>query len=98
MTRSELLKALEQRFPHLSLIEIEQFSDILFDTVTTQIALHKRVELRGFGAFYARIRSARQAKRPASDLPVILEERISIGFRASKGLKERLNDANASME
>jgi len=51
-----------------------------------------RVELRGFGAFSLRNRSARLARNPRTGEQVKVDDRNSIYYRAGKALREYLND------
>ena len=50
-----------------------------------------RVELRGFGAFTVKHRTARQGRNPRTGETVFVEEKYVPFFKTGKELRERLN-------
>lgn len=91
MTKSELAKNLQKRFPDLKEKEIEAIISIILQEVTETLAKGGRVELRGFGAFSLRKREARTARNPRTGEQVKVGARNSIYYRAGKALREYLN-------
>lgn len=67
---------------------------IITDSLVEALAEGNRVEVRGFGAFAHRYRSARCTRNPIVGDRIELDERVTVFFRAGKRLRERV-DQNA---
>jgi nucleoid DNA-binding protein len=52
------------RNPHLSQRDIANIVNAIFDEIVKALGRGDRVELRGFGAFSAKIRGARKGRNP----------------------------------
>jgi integration host factor subunit beta len=91
MTKSELIKILKEKHPQLQLKEVSSLVDIFFDMLTNSLKNKNRVEIRGFGTFSLRKRSARLARNPRTGDKVQVGDRYAVYFRAGKSLKERIN-------
>ena len=59
MTKSELIMRLAEQNPHLYQRDVEKIVTTIFDEISEALARGQRVELRGFGAFSVKERSAR---------------------------------------
>jgi integration host factor subunit beta len=59
MIRSDLVRRIRHQNPHLQRQDVETVVRAIFDEITATLARGDRVELRGFGAFSARIHEAR---------------------------------------
>ena len=70
MTKSELIQALAQENPHLYHRDVERIVSTVFDEITAALARGDRVELRGFGAFSVKDRSARTGRNPRTGAAV----------------------------
>jgi integration host factor subunit beta len=53
-----------------------------------------RVELRGFGAFSAKVRGARKGRNPRTGAEVLVAQKRIPFFKTSKEMRERLNREN----
>lgn len=91
MTKSEIIKILKEKNPHLQLKEVANSVDIFFDLIQNTLKKDGRVEIRGFGTFSIRKRKGRMARNPRTGEKVEVKERRVVYFRAGKGLKDRLN-------
>ena len=91
MIRSELLQTLAKDNPDLRGEEIEQVVDIFFDEIGRRLAEGGRVELRGFGAFSTRERSARQGRNPRTGETVEVPAKRVPHFKPGKDIRQRLN-------
>lgn len=91
MIRSELVQRLAAENPELRLAEIEAVTDTFFDTIVEQLAKGGRVELRGFGTFSTRSRSARQGRNPRTGGAVSVPAKAVPYFKAGKDMRIRLN-------
>lgn len=91
MIRSELVQAVTAANPHLNQRDIEGVVATVFDSITAALASGRRVELRGFGAFSTRDRSARVGRNPRTGSSVDVEAKRVPYFKPGKDLRERLN-------
>jgi integration host factor subunit beta len=91
MTKSDLIKRLAEANPHLQLRHIERIVSTIFEEVTQALARGDRVELRGFGAFSIRRRSARVGRNPRTGEEVQVPDKAVPYFKTGKELRERLN-------
>jgi integration host factor subunit beta len=91
VTRAELIAELAASNPHLRQEDAEQIVTAIFDQITAALARGERVELRGFGAFTVKQRSARIGRNPRTHEPVHVDEKTVPFFRAGKEMLRRLN-------
>jgi integration host factor subunit beta len=91
MTRSQLITALAASNPHLSQEHVERIVQAVFGGITAALAQGQRVELRGFGAFSVRQRSARVGRDPRTGEEVPVGAKAVPYFRVSMDLQARLN-------
>lgn len=91
MTKSELIADLAAANPHLLARDAEQIVQTVFDQIVAALASGDRVELRGFGAFTVKRRSARTGRNPRTGEAVAVREKLVPFFKAGKELRERVN-------
>ncbi len=91
MVRSELIQKLRQEYPELPLKTAEAVVDVMFKSMLTALERGNRVELRGFGSFVTRTRTARMGSNPRTGKAVHVAEKKVAYFRAGKAKLERLN-------
>jgi len=89
--KSELVRKLASRNPHLLQRDVENIVDVVFGTIADALAEGNRVELRGFGTFSVKHRAARNGRNPRTGQPVNVEEKWVPFFKHGKELRERLN-------
>jgi len=77
--------------PDLSLRDVERLVSVFFDTIITQLADGGRVELRGFGTFTTRGRSARVGRNPRTGDSVDVDAKRVPYFKPGKEMRARLN-------
>lgn len=92
MIRSELLQALAKENPDLRAEEVEQVLDTFFDEIAKRLAEGGRVELRGFGAFSTRERSARKGRNPRTGEAVEVPEKKVPYFKPGKDMRRVVNE------
>ncbi len=92
MIRSELLQALARENPDLRAEEVEQVLDTFFDEIAKRLAEGGRVELRGFGAFSTRGRSARKGRNPRTGEAVEVPEKKVPYFKPGKDMRRVVNE------
>jgi integration host factor subunit beta len=91
MIRSELVAMLAADNPDLALKEVERVVDAFFDGISRQLARGGRVELRGFGAFSTRPRTARTGRNPRTGEAVDVDAKNVPYFKPGKDMRARLN-------
>ena len=91
MTKSELIQRLAEQNPHLFQRDIERIVATILDEIAAALARGDRVELRGFGAFSVKYRSARTGRNPRTGESVSVAEKVVPYFKTGKELRERLN-------
>jgi integration host factor subunit beta len=91
VTRSDLINRPADANPHLYLRDIQRIVDTVFEQISSALARGDRVELRGFGAFSARVRSERIGRNPRTGEEVAVSRKAAPYFKAGKELRDRLN-------
>ena len=89
--KSELVQRIADRNPHLYLRDIEKIVNTILDEITAAMTRGDRVELRGFGAFSVKHRSARTGRNPRTGETVDVTEKRVPFFKTGKELRLRLN-------
>ena len=91
MTRREIVSELPVRRPALSLREAEAAVNTIFEAMTEALGRGERIELRGFGTFAVKHRSARQGRNPRTGAAVTITAKRVPFYRAGKDLRLELN-------
>ena len=94
MTKSELIAWLAAANPHLYQRDIERVVTTIFDEITNALAVGDRVELRGFGAFSVKQRSARIGRNPRTGESVQVSEKFIPYFKTGKQIRDKLNSGS----
>jgi integration host factor subunit beta len=82
LTRQELIAELTASNPHLRMADVELIVTTIFDQITAALARGDRLELRGFGAFTVKRRSARIGHSPRTGEVVAVGEKTKPFFKA----------------
>ncbi len=91
MIKSELIALIAEKNPHLFLRDVERIVTTIFNEISEAMARGDRVELRGFGAFSTKERSARVGRNPRTGEAVQVDKKYVPYFKCGKELRERLN-------
>ena len=92
MSRLEIIKLLKEKNPKLSQSEIESIIDIFSKNLKKALNSGRNVELRGFGTFFVKkIREKYSARNPKTGEIIYVPEKNKVRFRASKKLKDFIN-------
>jgi integration host factor subunit beta len=91
MIKSELVKRLRARCPHLSERDIETVINTILEQISEALARGNRVEVRGFGVLFVKQREARNGRNPKTGAAVSVSARAVPAFRTGKEMRERLN-------
>lgn len=92
MIKSELVQRIAAANPHLYQRDVELIVNAILDEITAALARGDRVELRGFGAFSVKSRSARVGRNPRTGDKVDVAQKAVPFFKTGKDMRERLND------
>ena len=89
MTKKEIVRIISEEtgLPQLKIKEIVQKT---FETIIETLVTEGRIELRNFGVFEVKLRAARQARNPKTDMPVQVAERYVVKFKPGKEMEARV--------
>ena len=91
MIKSELVKRIASQNPHLYERDIDKVVTAILDEMVEALRRGDRVELRGFGAFSAKLRGARQGRNPRTGAIVAVGKKAVPFFKTGKEMRARLN-------
>lgn len=91
MTKSELIEALAEKYPHLPIKEVEAGVKTIIDNMAETLASGERIEIRGFGSFSLHYRAPRVGRNPKTGESVSLEAKYVPHFKPGKELRERVD-------
>jgi integration host factor subunit beta len=91
MLKSELIRRISSKNPHLYERDIERVVSAILDAMVEALRRGDRVELRGFGAFSAKLRGARQGRNPRTGAVVAIAKKAIPAFKTGKEMRVRLN-------
>jgi integration host factor subunit beta len=91
MLKSELVQRMADKNPHLHRNDLEKVVNTVLEEILTALARRDRVELRGFGSFAVKVRSARPARNPKTGELVKVPETVHAFFKSGIGVRRRLN-------
>ena len=91
MLKSELVQRVADKGLHLHRSDVEKVVNAVFEEILTALVRRDRVELRGFGAFAVKVRSARSARNPKTGELVSVPETAHAAFKSGIGVRRRLN-------
>jgi integration host factor subunit beta len=93
MTKSELIDAVAERTPQISKKDAAVVVDKIFQSMAQALRGGKRIEIRGFGSFQIKIHPPHEGRNPATGEPMPIPARRRPFFKASKELRELVNEA-----
>jgi len=91
MIKSELVQKIAGQNSHLYQRDIDNIVNAILGEITGAMRRGDRVELRGFGAFSAKVRSARMGRNPRTGAQVAVRHKRIPFFKTGKEMRERLN-------
>ena len=75
--------------------EVEMVLDSLLELIVGALHANERVDLRGFGSFTVKSRSARQGRNPRTGETISIAAKRDASFKASKELSQSLTAQRA---
>ncbi len=97
MTKADLVEDVA-RASELTKKDAERLVEIVFESIIDTLNQGEKIELRGFGSFRVRERSARRGRNPKTGEPVDIAAKRIPYFKPGKELKELINEGEASSE
>ena len=91
MIKSELILRIAEQNPYLYEKDAEAVVNAIRDRISDALVAGDRVELRGFGAFTMKVRSARTSRNPRTGADVIVTDKLVPVFKTGKTMQIRLN-------
>ena len=92
MTKNDLIKEVSKNTGFTN-VEIELVLDNIINSIKLSLSKGEKVDMRGFGSFIVKKRKAREARNPATNEKVSLQERYVPTFKVSKLLKKEVNQS-----
>ena len=97
MTKSDIVN-LVSNATGLTKVETEAVLDGFIQSVKSSLERGEKVEIRGFGSFSVKRRTAREARNPATNESVYLEDRYIPSFKVSKILKNQVHESMKNLK
>lgn len=91
MTKSELMQGLARQYYDLPYEDVEQGVKTILDGMFSALSDGNRIEIRGFGSFALRHRTARMGRNPKTGQSVQLNSKQIPHFKSGKELRQRVN-------
>ena len=91
MNKSDLLRKLIEKRGTFLEEDLESSINLILHFISSTLEEANRVEIRNFGTFSTRKREKRLSRNPKTGTSVLVEPKYHPYFRASKNLKESLN-------
>ncbi len=91
MTKADLVEIVA-REAEMTKKDVEQLVEIIFDSIVSTLNDGEKIELRGFGSFRVRERSARKGRNPKTGEPVAIPAKRVAYFKPGKDLKDIINN------
>lgn len=90
MTKSEMIEKIAQEYPSLSKKDIEIIVNGVFSSIKETLKNGGKVEIRGFGSFKVREKSAKIGRNPKTGEKVNVPPKKVPYFKPGKEIKEQL--------
>ena len=91
MTKAELIESTYEKFEgEVTKKRVAEMVDGIFESMVVAIKKDQRFSYPGFGVFTVRKRKARKGRNPQTGESIKIKASKSVGFKASRTLKDRL--------
>tara|TARA_B100001175_G_C19259440_1_gene518672 strand:- start:61 stop:354 length:294 start_codon:yes stop_codon:yes gene_type:complete len=92
MTKADIVNSVSEA-TGLTKVETEAVLEGILQSISSSLKKGERIDIRGFGSFIVKKRKAREARNPATNETVSLQERFVPTFKVSKLLKKEVNQS-----
>lgn len=89
MTKKDIVKRIAADMG-VSQHMVYQIVQQTFDEIIAALVSDKRIELRNFGVFEAKVRAPRKARNPRTNERLEVPERVVVAFKPGKEMNERV--------
>ncbi len=96
MIKSQLINRISVQNPHLYRQDAEKIVNTIFSEIAAAMAQGDRVELRGFGVFFVKVREGRTARNPRTGALVSVERKAFPFFKSGREMNSLLNRSSDS--
>lgn len=93
MKKSDLIQSLVSKLPHINSSDVELAVNCMIEQIADTLASGERIEIRDFGSFSVRQRTARIARNPKTGESVAIPAKSAIHFKPGKQMKDRVDHA-----
>lgn len=94
MKKSDLILRLTEKFPHIAKSDVEKIVNGIIDRMKEALKQNERIEIRGFGSLFVKLRRGREARNPKTGARLTINSKYVPFFKAGKELKELINKNN----
>ena len=91
MTKLDIIKE-SSEMTGLTKVETELVLDSVINSIKSSLANGNRIDIRGFGSFFVKVRKAREARNPSTNERIFLDEKYIPTFKVSKLLKNFVDE------
>ena len=92
MTKSVLIEKVTERVEGLTKKQVETIINTIFDGMKDALARGEKIEIRGFGNFRLKQRSAKTARNPRTGEKVQVPAKRVLHFKVGKPFHNALNN------
>ncbi|MDD5320865.1 MAG: integration host factor subunit beta [Methylococcales bacterium] len=97
MNKSELIEALANKQPHLSLKDVDLAVNCIIEHMCQALIANDRIEVRGFGSFSPHYHPARVGRNPKTGEPLNLPAKYSPHFKPGTELRNRVDESRRAL-
>jgi len=98
MTKSELIRALNEKLPERQLDDTELIVNCLLKCMADGLVQGERIEIRGFGCFNLHHRAPRSARNPKTGEAIQLSTKTVVHFKPGKDMRDQVNASRDQCE
>ncbi|MBQ0013278.1 MAG: integration host factor subunit beta [Proteobacteria bacterium] len=91
MKRSDIIRTIQVQFKHMRASDAAAILDTISEYIVESVANGDRIEIRGFGTFQSRMRSAKMGYNPCSGESMPLPSGKTVLFKPSRELTKKMN-------
>ena len=92
MNKSDIIESISTQTDKVKKSDVEEAVNLLVSVISDSLLEKNRVEIRGFGSFSSRHRSARLVRNPKTGTTITVGSKFYTYFRPSKLLKEQVKN------
>jgi len=92
MTKEEIIKAIWNQFPDITLRQSKQIYEQTIDLIKNTLAKGEAIEIRGFGNFNVKEKNPRIGRNPRNGQEAEIKQRRVVSFKPSKIWREEVSN------